>query len=119
MFIRDEKLGTTIVHSLRPVPSSEWVHVQVPLDGSVVNRDGQNTSIGASEVEQEVAGILLDPNREVRAKMFMGEVGEMIWHQDALVLMCVNDPRYLLDGCGSFQRSSRVQLTQRWGTQQL
>ncbi|KAG8885369.1 large subunit of alpha-aminoadipate reductase [Tulasnella sp. 331] len=56
-----------------PSPPTEWVHVEIPLSGCAVDREGQDTSTGASDPEQEANGILLDPNREVRVKMFMGE----------------------------------------------
>ncbi|KAG8905161.1 large subunit of alpha-aminoadipate reductase, partial [Tulasnella sp. 417] len=72
--------GLSRTHFLRAVPPMSWVHVGSPVQQSQVNgeldvsstTDLQGASMNDDEPEEE--GVLLEAHREVRAKLYMGEV---------------------------------------------
>ncbi|KAG9048212.1 Telomerase protein component 1 [Tulasnella sp. UAMH 9824] len=69
--------GLSRTHFLRPIPPMSWVHVNEPQQSEVNGElDVSSTTDlqGASETEPEEEGVLLEAHREVRAKMYMGEV---------------------------------------------
>ncbi|KAG9003093.1 Telomerase protein component 1 [Tulasnella sp. 427] len=70
--------GTSRTHFLRPMPPMSWVHVDIPVQQSKVNGELDVSSTtdlqGASETEPEKQGVLLEAHREVRVKLYMGEV---------------------------------------------
>lgn len=55
-----------------------WVHVDIPVQQSKVNGELDVSSTtdlqGADETEPEEPSVLLEAHREVRAKLYMGEV---------------------------------------------
>ncbi|KAG9004722.1 Telomerase protein component 1 [Tulasnella sp. JGI-2019a] len=66
------------LHSLRPYPLSSWVQVEIPADESGAEAEDRSASTmdmqGADGMKLETDGILLDSSREVRLKLYMGEV---------------------------------------------
>ncbi|KAG8906498.1 Telomerase protein component 1, partial [Tulasnella sp. 408] len=69
--------GLSRTHFLRPIPPMSWVHVDETVQQSEVNGELDVSSTtdlqGASEIEPEDEGVLLEAHREVRAKLYMGE----------------------------------------------
>lgn len=69
--------GLSRTHFLRPIHPMSWVHVNEPQQSEVNGElDVASTTDlqGASETQPEDEGVLLEAHREVRAKLYMGEV---------------------------------------------
>ncbi|KIO15939.1 hypothetical protein M407DRAFT_34432 [Tulasnella calospora MUT 4182] len=75
--VEKDETGLSRTHFLRAIPPMSWVHVDQPQQSQVNGElDVASTTDlqGASVTEPEEQGVLLEAHREVRAKLYMGEV---------------------------------------------
>lgn len=76
--VEKSETGTSRTYFLQAVPPMSWVHVDIPVQQSKVNGELDVSSTtdlqGADETEPEEPSVLLEAHREVRAKLYMGEV---------------------------------------------
>lgn len=75
--VEKDETGLSRTHFLRAIPPMSWVHVDLPQQSQVNGElDVASTTDlqGASVTEPEEQGVLLEAHREVRAKLYMGEV---------------------------------------------
>lgn len=85
--VENEAEDSLMSYSLVPIPSSEWINI------------GGETESSAVEMND---GIVLDSSREVRVKLYMGQVSD-----DTPLWLLIDRPgvtlRYLWDGYGSYR----------------
>ena len=109
-----------VAHVLHPLPRAEWINISsdtskphsAATDAASASRgsalsisEGEEVKISQSEVDDE--GIIIDANREIRAKIYMGHVRFAHGHVAHTMLMplpvwCLVWCRYRWVGSGSF-----------------